>query len=453
MRRSCTSGWRCAPLQAREARRCWWQSLEIASPMGVRAAGTWLCCTWVGPTYDVVRVGEAEEAVKRRRTVTPQQWRDKAQKWGGLHDMEEEEFSSEILDGGGEVFGGNNGIVVEIPNDIRGFDLDRLLQENDSSIADLALALSIQADQRRQDPPITRLPIPSVPDTIESDNVNEDENNSRNSSAEAEVKAPEEDPIYSKERQRQFAMKLIPQILANDNESDIRTTYQLILAALSKLNVDEPDELEMIESVMTSVVVKIKETRSLLHIVILSELLKFNIQFTPIISLLVTNHGIIDSFTDFIKETVFKSSQVTSKKKAQTDDGEFKPFIIPQEYSESEELGTISAMLRFLEQLKENESVRQIPHNLLDLVIKVIVRENSPKWFVNICKRFGLSLTQSAEKFKARLDRERLIKSFEKVQLYAEDESLALTYSQLSELYEELKMIVEIAQKVLCPFY
>jgi hypothetical protein len=62
-------------------------------------------------------------------------------------------------------------------------------------------------------------------------------------------------------------------------------------------------------------------------------------------------------------------------------------------------------------------------------------------------------LTQSAEKFKARLDRERLIKSFEKVQLYAEDESLSLTYSQLSELYEEIKMIVEIAQKVLIRFF
>ena len=365
-------------------------------------------------------------------------------------DMEEEEFSSEILDGGGEGFGGNNGIVVEIPNDMRGFDLDRLLQENDSSIADLALALSIQADQRRQDPPISRLPIPSVPDTIESDNMNEDENTSRNSSAETEVKAPEEDPIYSKERQRQFAMKLISQILANEDENDVRTKYQLILAALSKLNVEEPDELEMIESVMTTVVVKIKETRSLLHIIILSELLKFNIQFTPIISLLVTNHGILDIFTEFIKENVFRISSVTSKKKARTDDGEFKPFIIPQEFSESEELGIISAMLRFLEQLKENESVRQTPQNLLDLVVKVIVQDNLPKWFVNICKRFGLSFTQSAEKFKARLDRERLIKSFEKVQLYAEEESLALTYSQLSELYEELKMIVEIAQKVFC---
>ena len=111
-------------------------------------------------------------------------------------------------------------------------------------------------------------------------------------------------------------------------------------------------------------------------------------------------------------------------------------------------LYSVLFVLRFLEQLKENESARQIPNNLLDLVIKVIVRENAPKWFVNICKRFGLSLMQSPEKFKARLDRERLIKSFEKVQLYAEDESLILTYSQLSELYEELKMIVEIAQKV-----
>ena len=47
-----------------------------------------------GAHYDVVRVGEAGEAVNRRRAVTPQQWRDKAKKGGGLQDWNKEEVES-----------------------------------------------------------------------------------------------------------------------------------------------------------------------------------------------------------------------------------------------------------------------------------------------------------------------------------------------------------------------
>ena len=290
-----------------------------------------------------------------------------------------------------------------------------------------------------------------MPDTIESDKE-QDENIP---STPAEVKtSPSEDPIFSKERQRQFAIKLISQIVADD-KNDVRIQYQLMLAALSKLDVNEPDELDVIESVISSLVLKIKETKSLLHIIILSEFLRFNNDFTSIISQQISNHGIIDIFTSYIGDNVSvtpKNSQSNTKKSSEQEKADQKPFIIPKEYSANDELGTVSAMLRLLEALKERDALLQVPPLLLDLVIKVIVREESSKWFINVCKRFGLCFTQSAEKFKARLDRERLIKSFEKLQVYANNDSLDLSYSQLSELYEELKSIVEIAQKVLMIF-
>ena len=111
---------------------------------------------------------------------------------------------------------------------------------DEGGLMDFAFALSLR-DQNRQ-----RNHAPSAP---------EDATLAAPSAAQAQVEVGDEadaelntvDAIFSTERQRQFAMKLVTSLLQEESLARSIVSHQLLVAAISSLNPDDVDEVQIID--------------------------------------------------------------------------------------------------------------------------------------------------------------------------------------------------------------
>ena len=267
------------------------------------------------------------------------------------------------------------------------------------------------------------------------------------------------DAIFSTERERQFAMNIIELLLSEPTAMTSIAIKQLIVTAVASLNPDDVDEVEIIDLALQNLINEAKASPpQLLAILAIDEIINSNKKIGAHIVTTMIDGQLPTAFYEYVATNLPPFYNYVEPENQEGELITVATNLLKSDYHPFSEIGVdlfsteshylVIAILGLLENAREIDSSLVISSKFLDDIFKLIVCDSLPPGLQKRARKFAMTFTASVEKYKSRRDQQRLAKYIGQIkQIIDTIDSDEIKYNVITEIYEEVRSISQIAEK------